>query len=238
MYSDEQLLPISGLQHIVFCERQCALIHVERVWQENSLTAEGQLLHRKTNSGASQSKQGTRIVRSIELTSRMLGLQGRSDVVEFTSPHNSGPSGSLKRALASKDPNRFDGWEILPIEYKRGRPKTNRVWGDCDRIQLCAQSLCLEEMLSVTIARGTLFYGEKKRRLDVELTPELRAKTVAAAERFHQLVHESRLPAPVADRRCKRCSLMELCMPQLVASPTRASRWIQRQIAQIADTDS
>ena len=164
MYTDEQLVPISALQHLVFCSRQCALIHVERVWSENSLTAEGQLLHRKTNTARDQSHQGVRIARSLSLVSRRLGLVGLTDVVEFKPPIESAspvrPAASLAALLKNTSPERFFGWSITPIEYKRGKPKTNRIWGDCDRVQLCAQSLCLEEMLSVEIPTGQFFLGK------------------------------------------------------------------------------
>jgi CRISPR-associated exonuclease Cas4 len=228
--SDDQLLPISGLQHLVFCERQCALIHVERVWSENSLTAEGQLLHRRTDDGGQESRNGIRIVRSIELISHELGLIGKSDVVEFRAPPGISPSSGLDRALSQPSKPQLDGWVITPIEYKRGRPKTNRIWGDCDRVQVCAQALCLEEMLSVSISSAVLFYGEQKRRLEVDLTQELREKTRNASVRFHELVRETKLPTAVNDRRCKRCSLKELCMPQQTASKGTAGRWIANQL--------
>lgn len=235
MFSDEQLVPISALQHLVFCERQCALIHVERAWEDNILTAQGQSLHQKTNKGRDESQFGNRIARSMDLVSNRLGLIGKSDVVEFCPPTGSRPVSALKKALASKEPDRFLGWQILPIEYKRGRPKTNKVWGDCDRIQVCAQSLCIEEMLGVEIPRACLFYGEHRRRLDVELDADLRSKTEAAAIRLHELVREQQLPRPVNDRRCKRCSLKSLCMPEETASPNRASRWVENQLRRLTD---
>ena len=241
MYTDEQLVPISALQHLVFCARQCALIHVERVWSENSLTAEGQLLHKKTNTARDQSYQGVRIARSLNLVSRRLGLVGMSDVVEFKPPGETPQpirsAAALSALLKLSSPERFAGWLITPIEYKRGKPKTNRVWGDCDRVQLCAQTLCLEEMLSVEIPTGQIFYGEQRRRIDVEFDLALRAKTEQLCLELHLLLNSTQLPLPVNDRRCKRCSLIENCMPEQSQSREKASSWIQKQIAnQIADT--
>ena len=231
MYSDDQLLPISALQHLVFCSRQCALIHVERVWTENVLTVEGQRLHKKTNTGRDESHLGIRVARSLDLVSRRLGLVGMSDVVEFKPAGGEKPATSLAAILKQTATDRFDGWTITPIEYKRGKPKTNRIWGDCDRVQLCAQMLCLEEMLSVMIPAGQIFYGEQRRRLDVDFDAALREKTETLCVELHQLLNQTQLPSPVNDHRCKRCSLIEQCMPEQTQSPQKASRWIARQIA-------
>ena len=230
MYTDEQLVPISALQHLVFCARQCALIHVERVWSENVLTAEGQRLHKKTNTARDESHLGIRIARSLDLVSRRLGLIGMSDVVEFKPPEGTRPAASLTAILKQTSPDRFANWSIVPIEYKRGKPKTNRIWGDCDRVQLCAQTLCLEEMLSVKIPAGQIFYGEQRRRLDVEMDEPLRTKTEQLCLELHKLLHQTKLPPPVNDRRCKRCSLIEQCMPEQTQLRNKASRWIARQI--------
>lgn len=230
MYSDDELLPISALQHLIFCERQCALIHIERAWSENALTAEGQMLHRKTNSGRDETYGGQRIARSLDLVSRRLGLIGKSDVVEFEPPAGMTPAAALKALRSLEEPVRFIGWTIVPIEYKRGKPKTSRIWGDCDRVQLCAQALCLEEMLGVHLELGQLFYGENRRRFDVELDQGLRDRTEQCVIELHRLLSGTQLPPPVNDRRCKRCSLIEICMPEQTHSPTKASHWIARQL--------
>lgn len=237
MFTDDQLLPISALQHLVFCERQCALIHLERMWSENSLTAEGQLLHRKTNKGRDETHSGNRIVRSIDLVSRRLGLIGKSDVVEFRPPDGITPVAALNIVAKNNEQNRFSHWQIIPIEYKRGKPKTNPIWGDCDRVQLCAQVLCLEEMLEVTIEQGQLFYGEKRRRLDIAIDRSLRDRTESCVLQLHQLLSGTKLPLAVNDRRCKRCSLIETCMPEQTHSPTKASRWILKQLELHRGTD-
>lgn len=229
-YDEDKLLPISALQHLVYCKRQCALIHIEQVWSENSLTAEGQILHKKTNTAADETLSGNRIARSMDLVSRRLGLVGISDVVEFTAPAGSSPYRALQTALHSDAPDRFKNWVITPVEYKRGKPKTSKVWGDCDRVQLCAQALCIEEMLGVYIPSGQLFYGAERRRLDVTFDEALRSRTQSLAKELHELLYQPVLPLPVNDNRCKRCSLIELCMPKQTHSSKLASQWLTRKL--------
>jgi CRISPR-associated exonuclease Cas4 len=230
VYTDEELVPISALQHLIFCARQCAFIHIERVWRENSLTAEGQILHRKTNNGRVETYGGRRIARSVDLVSRRLGLVGKSDVVEFHPPDGVTPAAARKAMRTLELPERFTRWTIVPIEYKRGKPKTSRIWGDCDRVQLCAQALCLEEMLGITLERGELFYGEKRRRVEVELDTKLRERTEQCTAELHDLLSSTQLPNPVNDRRCQRCSLNEICMPEQTSTKSKASRWIAHQM--------
>lgn len=236
MFTTEELLPISALQHLVYCPRQCALIHVERVWSDNDLTAEGQVLHRRTNSGRDESLDGKRIVRSMDLVSYRLGLIGKSDVVEFVVPPGIRPK-DANQIVPQIRSGGAEGWAVIPVEYKRGRPKTGAKWGDCDRVQLCAQALCLEEMLEVRIDFGQLFYGEKKRRVDVVFDDSLRGKTELLAQQLRTTLYTSSLPPPVNDRRCDRCSLVKHCMPEQTHNPNRASRWIARQLAALAEID-
>ena len=136
MFTESDFLPISALQHLLYCERQCALIHVERLWAENRFTAEGNILHKKAHGGKSTTRPESRTIRALPLRSFELGLCGVADIVQ-----------------------QKPGEPPLPVEYKRGRPKKN----DCDRVQLCAQALCLEEMTKQTIPRGELFYGKTRR---------------------------------------------------------------------------
>lgn len=188
-YCEDDLLPISALQHLLFCERQCALIHIEQVWAENLFTAEGRILHETVDSGHSGTRAGVRIVRSLPLRSLHLGLVGLADVVEF------GPAAN----------------EVYPVEYKRGRNKT----ANWDRVQLCAQAMCLEEMLRVRIDEGALFYGKARRRQRVGLDAGLRAETTETADRLHRLVAAGRTPPASYEPRCDSCSLLELCLPRL-----------------------
>lgn len=189
MYTEDDLLPMSALQHLLYCERQCALIHIERAWEENLYTAEGRILHEKVDSGEDCVRAGRRLVRSLPLRSLDLGLSGIADVVEF------GPGKG----------------DVYPIEYKRGRSKA----ANWDRIQLCAQAIALEEMLGVDIVEGALFYGKTRRREVVVLDPALREETVSASQRLHVLIASGRTPAAQYDAKCDACSLIGLCMPEL-----------------------
>jgi CRISPR-associated exonuclease Cas4 len=210
MFPESQLLPISALQHLLFCERQCALIHIERQWVENRFTAEGQILHRAAHSGRSERRSGTRTVRSLPVRSLELGLFGIADVVAF------GEAGGVR-----------------PVEYKRGKPKRN----DCDRVQLCAQALCLEEMLSVSIPSADLFYGKTRRRVVVELDAALRDLTRDAAARLHSLIRLGKTPPAKLEPKCKHCSLRPVCMPELAARSAAIRSYLDRSLAAAAKDD-
>ena len=195
---EDDLLPLSALQHLLFCERQCALIHLEQIWVENPLTAEGRHLHEQADSGFQESRGDLRIARALPLRSLRLGLSGRSDVVEL---HRIGES----------------IWRPFPVEYKRGRPKSHRA----DEVQLCAQALCLEEMLGVDVPAGALFYGQTRHRLDVVFDAELRRLTEDTAARLHRLIASGITPAPVHEPKCDQCSLLPVCMPAAPAGSAR-----------------
>ncbi|SNR95889.1 CRISPR-associated exonuclease, Cas4 family [Humidesulfovibrio mexicanus] len=196
MYSEDELLPLSGLQHLLYCERQCALIHVEGQWGENRYTAEGRLAHERVHGGGGHSAPGLRTAFSLHLRSLALGLSGVADVVEFRQDTPGGP------------------WRPFPVEHKRGRPKH----GDADRVQLCAQAMCLEEMLGVEINAGALFYGQTRRRQDVAFDMSLRETTAGAARRFHELLDRGETPPARYDSAlCDACSLLPLCQPRAAA---------------------
>lgn len=231
MYPEDQLLPISALQHLLFCERQCALIHVERQWAENRFTVEGQHLHRKAHHGRDEWRGNVRIVRGLWIRSFRLGLVGQADVVEL----EPAPSAVVGRS-ESRTGNlslRLDGQDcppyvrVTPIEYKRGRPKKN----DSDRVQLCAQALCLEEMLGVTIDAGDLFYGKRQRRTHVDFDEPLRTTTQAAAMRLHQMIASGETPPAVREKKCDTCSLFNLCLPEVTQTSRSATRFVGRQFA-------
>jgi CRISPR-associated exonuclease Cas4 len=188
-YTEDDLLPISAVQHLLYCERQCALIHIERAWEENLFTAEGRILHKTVDFGEDCVRAGKKIAHSLPLRSLQLGLSGIADVVEF------GPRMS----------------DIYPIEYKRGRSKAT----SCDKIQLCAQALALEEMLGLPIPEGALFYGQTRRRKVVFFDAGLRAETVVAAQHLHRLIASAQTPAAQYGAKCDACSLIGLCMPKL-----------------------
>jgi CRISPR-associated exonuclease Cas4 len=216
MFDEDDLLPLSGLQHLVFCERQWALIHVEQVWSENQLTAEGRELHDRAHEAGSESRPGLRIARGLRLRSLRLGLSGQADVVEF----RASPGGS-------RLPDAEGLWQPFPVEYKRGRPKRDR----CDEVQLCAQALCLEEMFDSEIPAGALFYGTPRRRRDVAFSASLRAETEALAARMHLLYSARTTPRAAYEPKCERCSLLALCMPKTLASAHAVERYLARATA-------
>lgn len=199
---DDDFLPISGLQHMAFCERQCALIHIEREWEENRLTAEGKTLHERVDEGYREFRKGMRQFSSVHVQSSRLGLHGRLDVLE------------VSKTADGPDNVRFLGldgeWEMFPVEFKRGKPKEH----DSDQVQLCAQAMCLEEMTGVVIATGALFYGELRRRDEVTLGESLRDRVTQLAERFHRMMKERRFPAARWAKHCRACSLLSVCQPR------------------------
>ena len=190
-YKEDDLIQLSALQHLVFCERQCALIHIEQVWSENLFTAEGRIMHDKVDTANRESRGNIRIEYGVPMRSLRLGLIGKADVVEF---HRNG-----------------DKWIPFPVEYKRGKPKG----GNCDKVQLCAQALCLEEMMNVGIPEGALFYGQTRHRLDVKFDSALRKETESAAVRLRELIALGITPKAEYSKKCERCSLVELCLPKL-----------------------
>lgn len=217
MFTENELLPISALQHLAFCERQWALVHIERVWAENRLTVEGRHLHERVDMPGTQSRRDVRTARGLPLHSFRLGLVGRADVVEFhrVGSQQTPPTPSGRAPPGVELPGTPGAWQAFPVEYKRGKPKTN----DCDRVQLCAQALCLEEMLDTEVPAGALFYGQTRRRLDVTFDEALRTRTESLAARMHVLLRAGQTPPPAYAKRCDRCSLIERCMPKTLERP-------------------
>ncbi len=221
MFQEDELLPISALQHLMFCERQWALIHLEQQWLDNKLTAEGNLLHAKAHDPSTEVRDGLRITRGLRLRSLRLGLTGQADVVEFIRIDGSDPN--ICMAAGAVRLADLEGlWRPVPVEYKRGRDKVS----DCDRVQVCAQALCLEEMLQTSLSVGAIFYGEPRKRLEIELNACLRATTEAAALRLHELDRNRKTPPAVWKSACKRCSLIELCMPRFTQAEASMGRYM------------
>lgn len=196
----DDLMPLSGLQHLIFCERQFALIHVEQLWAENALTISGRQLHERADLPGESRGASVRVARALPLRSDRLRLSGKADVVEFH--RETGDAGVIL-------------WRPFPVEYKRGRPKT----GGADEVQLCAQAICLEEMLRLEVPRGALFYGKTRRRKTVEFTPVLRSRVESAARRCHELFDARVTPRVARHKGCDRCSLLELCLPGVTGEP-------------------
>ncbi len=207
LYDEDDLVMISALQHYLFCPRQCALIHIEQQWLENRLTAEGRVLHERVHTSGRESRRTLRVEFDVPIRSLRLGLAGRADIVEFHLCE-----GGL--------------WRPLPVEYKRGRPKKD----DSDRVQLCAQAICLEEMLGCVVPEGALYYGEKKRRTAVVFDPALRETVARTADAAHAMLAAGVTPPPRYDARCESCSFLPLCLPK-VATKKRVSNYLRTMAA-------
>ena len=203
MYSESDYIMLSALQHYMFCPRQCALIHLEQIWTENRFTAEGRVLHERVDSSASNQVGGMRVERTLPICSARLGVSGQADVVEF---HSDGT--------------------VFPVEYKRGKPKKDQ----CDEVQLCAQALCLEEMLKVEIPVGALFYGQRRRRKVVELNSELRELTESITGRVHELFQTGLTPPAEYTKKCDNCSLLQICLPKSCGRGRSVRRYVERML--------
>lgn len=206
MVNDDDLIPISALQHYLFCPRQCALIHIEQQWAESRETAEGRLLHERADLPAVERRRGVRVVTAMPLLSLEEGVTGKGDVVEF---HD------------------MDGIQVpFPVEYKRGRPKAHRA----DEVQLCAQALCLESMIGVSVDRGALFYGQTRRRKDVEFNNELRILTRDVIRATRDMFSTAITPsAEYEAKRCDRCSLIDVCQPRWLSHGSVAD-WLTHRL--------
>ena len=202
IYREKDFLQLSGLQHFAFCRRQWALIHIEQQWRENLRTVEGDLLHRRAHDEQARERRGDiLILRGLSVASAALGISGKCDVVEFRAD----PGGISLRGEEGL-------WVPFPVEYKRGSPKPHRA----DELQLCAQAMCLEEMLCCTVSEGAIFYGETRRRTSVSFSRELREQVKAMLEEMHQLYRRGYTPKVRRSRSCNACSLKELCLPALM----------------------
>ena len=202
VYNEEDYLQLSGIQHFLFCRRQWALIHVEQQWEENLRTVDGQLMHKNAHDAQSHTRRGDILtVRGLKIHSAKMGLSGECDVVEFRKSSDGVP-------LAVTDGR----WQPYPVEYKRGTEKPNHM----DEAQLCAQALCLEEMLCCDIPEGALFYGETRHRQPVKFSLELRQEVIEAVQEMHQLFQRGSSPKVKPTKACNACSLKDLCLPKLM----------------------
>lgn len=200
-YKEDDFLMLSGIQHFVFCQRQWALIHIEQLWDENLRTAEGEQMHEICHDNQfTESRKNVIVSRGMPIFSRTLGTSGECDVVEFIRDENgielNGRQGKYK---------------VYPIEYKHGEPKTD----DSDIVQLAAQAICLEEMLVCEVSKGALFYGKTKRRLEVNITPQLKDSVRDYFRQMHNYMQRGYVPKVKPAKRCNACSLKNFCMPKL-----------------------
>ena len=215
-YSPSEYLHLSGIQHFVFCRRQWALIHIEQQWQDNALTAEGHILHKRADDPFFTETRGDVVIaRSVPVSSHTLGLTGICDVIEFSV---SGDGVQL--------PGREGFYQPIPIEYKRGHKKH----GKCDEAQLCAQAICLEEMLLTSIPYGYIFYAQTRRRARVEFTKELRILVQKSADEMHNYYRRGYTPKVRPSKACRSCSLADICLPTLQKQHLPASMYIETQI--------
>ena len=203
--------PLSALQHLVFCERQAALIHVERLWADDRATAEGQVFHERVHGGGASSQPGLRIERDVSLHSESLGVRGRADLVEYHA-----------------DVSVPGGFRPYPVEYKSGRPKKHGA----DEVQLCAQAICLEEAHALTVPQGSLYYGAVRRRVKVDFDEGLRGKTRSAAARMREIVERGEVPAARLAPKCQRCSLRDLCLPQVTQAPGSSRQYLDSLLSE------
>lgn len=204
---DDDFIALSALQHYLYCPRQCALIHVEQLWAENVHTAEGRLLHERADQPRSERRRGVRTVTAMPLAHPALGIVGVADVVEFhQTPEGEG---------------------IVPVEYKRGRPKAHQA----DEVQLCAQALCLEAMTGQSVPAGALFYGKTRRRTDVVFDEALRRLTLDTVAAVRAMLDAGSTPtADYQPRRCDSCSLLDLCQPRLLGRRGTVGAWLAKQL--------
>ncbi|WP_231854171.1 CRISPR-associated protein Cas4 [Gluconacetobacter diazotrophicus] len=200
------MVPISALQHHLFCPRQCALIHVERIWAENGATAEGRILHERVDDGRPDRRTGVRTVRALTIRSLTLGVFGKADAVEFH---------GVETAAVP-----------YPVEYKRGRPKAHRA----DEVQLCAQAICLEDMFGHSVPEGALFYGQPRRRTVVVFDGALRTLTEQTARKVRAMIADCLTPPPVYKASCNQCSLQHACQPRRLEKPPSIGRWFATQL--------
>lgn len=215
-YAPDDMLPLSGIQHFVFCRRQWGLMQIERQWQDNVLTVEGTQLHERADDPfLTEKRKGVIVARAVPVSSPTLGLAGICDVVEFTSATD-----------GVRLPRRAGHYTVAPVEYKRGKPKED----GCDEAQLCAQAICLEEMLMTSIPTAFLFYGQTRRRVPVTLTESLRETVRKAAAEMHVLFERGHTPKVKPFKGCRSCSLLDLCVPTAQGKVQSVTDYIRTQV--------
>lgn len=202
-------MPISALQHYLFCPRQCGLIHIEQIWEENRLTVEGKNLHEKVHEAGHENRRDIHFAFGLKIRSQHFGLSGKADLVEFHLDMNG-------------------NWHPYPVEYKHGHQKVD----DCDRIQLCAQAICLEEMLNTTIPEGAIFYGQPRKREIVAFSPVLRFHLEETISKLRSLLASGQTPPGSSERRCSSCSLSTFCLPHLSQGKDSVNVYLDQELDQ------
>jgi CRISPR-associated exonuclease Cas4 len=218
MYSEDDMLMLSGIQHYKFCPRQWALIHIEQQWNENRLTTEGNILHKHVDDPFYRQKCGDYInLRSVNIASKELGLYGITDVIELH------PTQNKKNSISH---SKYSGrWIPYPIEYKHGKPKRNHI----DEVQLTAQAMCLEEEYQITIYEGAFYYAEIRRRVEVSFTQELRDIVRNCVKEMHTIYETKQIPKSKYHNYCDKCSMINICMPSKKGD-TKASYYLKKNL--------
>lgn len=218
MYTDDDMLMLSGIQHYRFCPRQWALIHIEQLWEENRLTTEGDILHKHVDDPFYRQKCGDYVsLRAVSIASHELGLYGISDIIELRPTDD-----SSNFITHPKYPGK---WMPVPVEYKHGRPKHHQI----DEVQLAAQVMCLEEQYHISLSLGVLYYAETKRRVEVEITSELRNIVRQCSSEMHRIYANAIIPQGEYTCHCDRCSLLNVCMPTR-KEVTKASYYLRKNL--------
>ena len=214
MYSEDELLSLSGIQHYYFCKRQWSLIHIEQQWAENRATMEGLVIHEKADDPfLVESRKNMFISRAIPLVSHKLGFYGIADIVEFT-----------RSKVGVEIKEREGKWTPNIVEYKRGKPKED----ERDIVQLVAQVSCIEEMLGCRINSSDLFYNETKRRIKIEINDDLRSKVIGLSMEMHKIYDERITPNAKNGKHCKNCSLVDICIPRLTSKKVSITNYIEK----------
>lgn len=216
MYDEDDFIPLSGIQHFMFCRRQWALIHIEQQWKDNALTIEGNILHERAHQVNTEVRDGVVITRELSVFSRELGVRGVCDVVEW----HPDPAGTPINA-------RKGTFSPIPIEYKRGKPKEHNA----DEMQLCAQAMCLEEMLAYPVPKGYLFYGEPRRRTEVIFDNAMRAEVRSSFAEMHEYLRRGYTPNSKPAKVCRSCSLFDVCLPRLPGKRSAAD-YVRTRLAE------
>ncbi len=230
MFSESELLPLSAIQHFVFCNRRAALIFIEGLWEDNLPTAEGALLHSRAHEYEVEKRGRIRIVRGLRLHSLELGLSGIADVVEFHSPEESGQAAARGEpgSVASSSIAKLSGFsQPFPIEYKRGKLRREAAY----EVQLCAQAMCLEEMLNIGVPCGAIYYGKTGRRYEISFIADLREQTQAAALGLRKLFDSGITPKQPYQPKCEKCSMLPVCLPKVTGrARDPANRYVEKEI--------
>lgn len=221
MYNEDDLLQLSALQHLLFCPRQCALIHIEQQWAENRFTAEGRVMHDRVHSDGREARGDIRTVFSVPLRSLTLGIVGKADVVEFHLTDEQQVTVIEESLATAHKKGESHYWQPFPVEYKRGKPKQD----SSDMVQLCAQAVCLEEMTGLSVPAGALFYGKRRRRQAVAFDEDLKQETIETARRLHELIASGITPSPEYCKKCESCSFIDVCLPETIAGQGRVDSY-------------